>query len=138
MSKFTQEFFSTLTYSDIYNMRAKGEEVLCPHCGTDLDNGISCHGDDVNGKALKHVEFELECMACGNEFGRPVHNRTRKSVTHVGKSGKRETVSVKQWLRANPKATYAEALAYVLSTGRSETTLKIQSRALGMFLKGQK
>lgn len=42
---------------------------LCPHCGVDLNNGVGHHLQEVNGKYVKHTNFEFECLACGGEFG---------------------------------------------------------------------
>lgn len=41
----------------------------CPHCEILLGNGVGVHGQDVNGKTVKHDKFEYECLACGGEFG---------------------------------------------------------------------
>lgn len=41
----------------------------CPHCGIHLSNGIGAHGDEVNGKAIKHDAFQYSCLACDGEFG---------------------------------------------------------------------
>lgn len=98
----------------------------CPHCGCDLQNGAYEHDPSENYKC---EERRFCCMGCGGEWGPLLRRRT--GVSHIGKSGKREQVSVKQWLRANPHATYAQALEYVKSTGRSEITLKIQARNIG-------
>jgi hypothetical protein len=44
-------------------------DYRCPHCNTDLDNGIGLHGDEVNGKTIKHDQFIYACLACNGEFG---------------------------------------------------------------------
>ena len=41
----------------------------CPHCNIHLSNGVSQHGDDVNGKPLRHDTHVFECMGCGAGFG---------------------------------------------------------------------
>lgn len=53
--------------------KSYGEEVSglkhCPACNIDLSNGIGQHGDEVNGKKIKHEHFMFACLACGHEFG---------------------------------------------------------------------
>lgn len=44
-------------------------QTHCPSCGIDLRNGVSMHGDDVNGKPLRHDTHMFECMGCGAGFG---------------------------------------------------------------------
>ena len=43
--------------------------IYCPHCNVRLSNGVGVHGDEVNGKPIKHDKFEYACLACGGEFG---------------------------------------------------------------------
>lgn len=119
---------SKLPYTGV-NATEDHPRGYCPHCGIYLDNGQGQH-DPSEG--YKHEEMEYSCLGCGGEWGPML--RKRKGVSHAGKQGARNAISVKTWLKNHREATYADALAYVLSTGRSETTLKIQSRALGMFL----
>jgi hypothetical protein len=58
--------------------------TTCPVCDTHLSNGISRHGDDVNGKPLRHTSgFMFECLACGAGFGEKV--RTSKGGSATGK-----------------------------------------------------
>jgi hypothetical protein len=52
----------------------------CPSCGTHLSNGVGEHGQEVNGKAIKHDEFEFACLACEHEFGSPIR-KTAVSIT---------------------------------------------------------
>jgi hypothetical protein len=56
-----------------YGANVSGFEVHghtdCPHCGIHLSNGVSQHGDDVNGKPLRHDTHHFECMGCGGGFG---------------------------------------------------------------------
>lgn len=56
---------------------------VCPHCGVGLDNGVLCNGDeDGSGTGRRiHLNHEFECMACGEEFGKPILRRT-KSGSH--------------------------------------------------------
>lgn len=46
----------------------------CPACSIHLSNGIGEHLQDVNGKAIKHNQFQFECLACGTEFGPKIEN----------------------------------------------------------------
>lgn len=120
------------TNTDLTTLDMTGLNGKCPHCGIDhICNGAYEH-DPANG--YKCDEFIYCCMGCGGEWGPAVRGK-RKGTTHAGKAGARNKISVKEWLKANRKATYAEALAYVTSTGRSEITLKIQMRNLGISLK---
>ena len=63
--------------------------VDCPSCGIDLRNGVSQHGDDVNGKPLRHDTHEFECMGCGAGFG--------KLLRKVGNSTTRSAAIAKSW-----------------------------------------
>lgn len=63
--------------------------TYCPHCGIHLDNGVGYHGQDVNGKAIKHESFEYECLACGEEFGPEIG----KKATPVEKTSSKRVVS---------------------------------------------
>jgi hypothetical protein len=48
----------------------------CPHCNIHLDNGIGEHGQEVNGKIIKHDKFQYVCLACGTEFGPAIPGTT--------------------------------------------------------------
>lgn len=126
---------TTLTNDQILALTINGVTAdptvqgTCPHCGIDLNNGVFEHNPSDNYKCDTNLYC---CMGCNGEFGPLL--RKRKGVSHAGKTGARNKVSVKQWLRTHPKATYAESLAYVTSTGRTEITLRIQMRNLGRAL----
>ena len=64
-------------------------QMDCPHCGIDLCNGVSQHGDDVNGKPLRHDTHEFECMGCGGGFG--------KTLRHAAKSTSRANAIAATW-----------------------------------------
>ena len=64
-------------------------QMDCPHCGIDLCNGVSQHGDDVNGKPLRHDTYEFECMGCGGGFG--------KTLRHAAKSTSRANAIAATW-----------------------------------------
>lgn len=56
--------------------------VECPGCGIDLRNGVSRHGDVVNGKPLRHDTHMFECLACSAGFGKALRaggNSTTRS-----------------------------------------------------------
>lgn len=126
---------TTLTTAQIESLTINGVTADlsvqgdCPHCGINLGNGVFEHDPSENYKCDTNM---FCCMACNGEFGPLL--RKRKSVSHVGKIGARSKMSVKQWLKQNPKCTYTEALEYVKSTGRTEITLRIQMRNLGRAL----
>ena len=53
----------------------------CPSCGIHLSNGISHHGDDVNGKPLKHDSgYQFECLGCGAGFGARVATAKKRAA----------------------------------------------------------
>lgn len=52
----------------------------CPHCGLELSNGVGHHGQDVNGKKIKHKKFKFECLGCGEEFGPAIRKPAAKGV----------------------------------------------------------
>lgn len=51
----------------------------CPKCGVHLSNGVGHHGQEVNGKVIKHEKYEFECLACGEEFGPEIAKKTSTS-----------------------------------------------------------
>lgn len=55
--------------------------VNCPHCSIHLTNGIGEHGQDVNGKPIKHEKFFFACLACGGEFGPEITKAPVKTKT---------------------------------------------------------
>lgn len=61
-------------------------DYRCPHCGTDLENGIGVHGHEVNGKTIKHDQFEYVCLACNGEFGPAIPVKAEKAPKASGKS----------------------------------------------------
>jgi hypothetical protein len=54
----------------------------CPHCDIHLSNGVSVHGDDVNGKPLRHDTHQFECLGCGGGFGKELR-RAAKSTSRA-------------------------------------------------------
>ena len=54
--------------SSVYGFEVHGL-YDCPHCDIHLSNGVSQHGDDVNGKPLRHDTHMFECLGCGGGFG---------------------------------------------------------------------
>jgi hypothetical protein len=75
-------------------------QMDCPHCGIDLCNGVSQHGDDVNGKPLRHDTHEFECMGCGGGFG--------KTLRHAAKSTSRANAIAATWKDASIAAARAQ------------------------------
>lgn len=67
--------------SSVYGFDEHGH-ANCPHCGIDLCNGVSQHGDDVNGKPLRHDTHMFECMGCGGGFGELI-KRAAASATRA-------------------------------------------------------
>ncbi len=78
-----------------------GEEVsgfkCCPACNIDLHNGIGQHGDEVNGKKIKHEQFMFACLGCGHEFGPAIPG------AHVPDAARSAGVA-KSWLDETVKA----------------------------------
>jgi len=81
--------------------------VDCPHCGIHLQNGVSTHGDDVNGKALRHDTHRYECMGCGGGFGAAL---AKKSLS-------RSTAIARTWAEPTIKAARAERTAVLVARG---------------------
>lgn len=52
----------------------------CPACETHLSNGVGEHGQEVNGKPVKHAGFKYCCLACGAEFGPAIKGKTEKAL----------------------------------------------------------
>ena len=73
-------------YESVRRSQVSGFEIHgqadCPSCGIDLRNGVSQHGDDVNGKPLRHDTHEFECMGCGCGFGNLLR-RAAKSTSRA-------------------------------------------------------
>jgi hypothetical protein len=72
----------------------------CPSCGIHLSNGVSVHGDDVNGKPLRHDTHEFECLGCGAGFG--------KELRKVANSTTRSAAIAKSWLNVSVAAARAQ------------------------------
>ncbi len=110
------------------------EDGYCPHCGIHLSNGVSVHEPS---EGYKNDTNEFACMACGGEWG-PLLRKVNRN-TNAGKKGKRNAVSVKKFLQISMQTgnimTYEQVLFWVTESGRTETTLKIQSKALGYKFK---
>lgn len=58
----------------------------CPSCGIHLDNGVGVHNQEVNGKKIKHDEFEYCCLACEAEFGPAIKGKKAPKVKTEAKS----------------------------------------------------
>lgn len=52
----------------------------CPSCGIHLDNGVGTHNQEVNGKYIKHDQFEYCCLACEAEFGPAIKGKKAPKV----------------------------------------------------------
>ncbi|MBV5296636.1 MAG: hypothetical protein JZU64_00525 [Rhodoferax sp.] len=79
----------------------------CPSCGCHLSNGIGEHLQEVNGKKIKHDQFEFACLGCGEEFGAPIPVKASKKAP-TGKG----TPKVKGvWLKPEICATPAQVEA---------------------------
>lgn len=90
--------------SSVYGFEVHGL-YDCPHCDIHLSNGVSQHGDDVNGKPLRHDTHMFECMGCGGGFGDPIKraaaSATRPSgiaaswaVSHIAAKRKERTGNI--------------------------------------------
>jgi hypothetical protein len=56
----------------------------CPHCDIHLSNGVSQHGDDVNGKPLRHDTHQFECLGCGGGFGALIKRAAASDTRSAG------------------------------------------------------
>lgn len=52
----------------------------CPSCGIHLGNGVGEHGQDVNGKPVRHDTNKYACLGCGAEFGPTIRRRPAPSA----------------------------------------------------------
>lgn len=80
------------------------DEVICPHCGTHLENGVVSDegngGYEVNGEFVK-LEKEHCCLACGEEFGEEIgKSRTVNNSAGIAKSWENPEVAAKRAQRS--------------------------------------
>lgn len=106
---------------DLANAMMSATPTHCPHCNIDLDNGISVHGDEVNGKPLFHKSFELACLACGGEFGAAIKPRLSTC--------ERPTKRVWDIADSMPKASRKEVMAECVRQGIAYGTSRTQYQA---------
>lgn len=99
LASMSQQEFAVDESSKPYGFEVHGQ-VNCPCCGIDLMNGVSQHGDDVNGKPLRHDTHEFECMGCGGGFG--------KTLRHAAKSTSRANAIAATWKDASIAAARAQ------------------------------
>lgn len=69
--------------SSVYGFEVHGL-YDCPHCDIHLSNGVSQHGDDVNGKPLRHDTHMFECMGCGGGFGALIKRAAASATRSAG------------------------------------------------------
>jgi len=69
--------------SSVSGFEAHGQ-IHCPSCGIHLSNGVSQHGDDVNGKPLRHDTHMFECMGCGGGFGDLIKRAAASTTRSAG------------------------------------------------------
>lgn len=84
----------------------------CPGCGIHLSNGVGADGDEVNGKAIKHNEYEYACLGCGHEFGPAVvrYTRVRGNTPVVERPAMAESLKLdRQILSVNSGIVYKNA-----------------------------
>jgi len=66
-----------------YGFAQHGQQT-CPACGIDLNNGVGVHLDEVNGRSIKHDEFEFTCLGCGAEFGPAISAKRTPAALATG------------------------------------------------------
>lgn len=118
--------------ASVFAFSAHGK-IHCPGCGTHLSNGIGQHGEDVNGKIVKHDSHEFACLGCGHEFGAPIRK--------VASSASRSAAIAQSWTNPEVAAKRAERTAVVVKVAgekapRSFTSTAQAFRKLGLDLAG--
>ena len=113
-----------------------GEFVNCPHCGTHLSNGVGYHGQEVNGKTVKHDAFEWGCLACGEEFGPAIPTKAEKKVSACKIEVTNESTVARpcklvwhiadEMKAANPEVERKEVLAECVKRGVAFYTARTQ------------
>lgn len=64
-----------------------GEFTYCPNCDIHLSNGVIADGDEnFKGKTIRMLDFQYECMACGEEFGPKLEVKPNPVKPKVDKS----------------------------------------------------
>lgn len=125
-----------------------GEFVNCPQCGAHLDNGVGYHMQEVNGKTIKHEEFEYACLACGGEFGPSIH-RVAKSETRsaaVAATWENDQIAAARSARdnvaVNGKGTFRSVAAAFKALGlpmskHIKFRIEVKSNGTGTFKYGE-
>ncbi|MEJ3960628.1 hypothetical protein WGP40_09865 [Brachymonas sp. G13] len=106
----------------------------CPHCGIDLENGIGAHGQEVNGREIKHDQFEYACLACDGEFGPAIPGKAKNTPKVPGKSIKMKNHSTielptkRVWHIADsmPEAKRKDVIAACVEEGIAFFTARTQ------------
>lgn len=117
-----------------------GEFTFCPCCGIHLENGVGTHGQEVNGRIIKHDAFEYECLACGEEFGPAVAKAAPKAEASEGRipfgrlsTCEKPTKAVwniaDEMKAANPAITRKEVVAECIRRGVAPGTARTQFQA---------
>lgn len=70
----------------VAELRNVGGFRHCPGCNIDLHNGVGEHNQEVNGKYIKHDQFQYACLGCGAEFG-PAIKRKAATKGNTGNKG---------------------------------------------------
>jgi hypothetical protein len=114
----------------------------CPHCGINLDNGVTdfdgmvdCHGSEA--AALKLMTHEWSCLGCGGEWGpeikakggkvrsAPVRHYVNKSDAELKAQGGAVKVCWDLFI-AQPELTRKEAIAAAVAKGVAFYTARTQ------------
>ena len=127
------------------------EFTRCPHCAVHLSNGVSEHGQDVNGKPYLHKAFIYQCLGCGGEFGPAIPEpevkgpwstpkaKAPREVTHVS-TAERPTKLVwhiaDEMILANPDARRKEVIAECVRRGIAFYTARTQYQQWLAVFKG--
>jgi DNA-directed RNA polymerase subunit RPC12/RpoP len=107
----------------------------CPHCGIDLENGVGPHCQEVNGKEIKHAQFEYVCLACNGEFGPAIPVKAEKAPGKSIEVKNRSTVErptklvwhiADEMSAANPQVRRKDVIAECVSRGIAFYTARTQ------------
>lgn len=110
--------------------------LRCPSCDSHLSNGVGNHGDEVNGKAVKHASHQYACLGCGAEFGPALKKKvaaakTTDAKTHQNSSSiERPTKAVwhiaDEMKAANPEVRRKDVIAECMARGIATFTARTQ------------
>jgi hypothetical protein len=123
------------TDHDVFGFETHGL-INCPACAIHLSNGVGVHGDEVNGKPVRHETNQFCCLGCGEEFGPAIRRRAASANNGVGVS---LSWKVKEVRAARSERTAVRVVSLPGAKRKVDATFKsvpAAYRALGLDLNG--